>query len=170
MPAPLEGIRVVELASFVAAPAAGALLADLGADVVKIEVPWGEIYRHSLPRFAGYASDFPLAPHFQMDNRGKRSVALDLALPEAVEAPRLRRHPDGHADGREVEPAPPPDEVPDVLLRVLARDRLRRMLVLVLADRAVRLLQRRQPLGRPRGCWMAIARECDGGPRGGFGG
>jgi crotonobetainyl-CoA:carnitine CoA-transferase CaiB-like acyl-CoA transferase len=86
MPAPLEGIRVVELASFVAAPAAGALLADLGADVVKIEVPWGEIYRHSLPRFAGYKSDFPLAPHFQMDNRGKRSVALDLALPEAVEA------------------------------------------------------------------------------------
>jgi crotonobetainyl-CoA:carnitine CoA-transferase CaiB-like acyl-CoA transferase len=86
MPAPLEGIRVVELASFVAAPAAGALLADLGADVVKVEVPWGEIYRHSLPRFAGYASDFPLAPHFQMDNRGKRSVALDLALPEAVEA------------------------------------------------------------------------------------
>ena len=86
MPAPLQGIRVVELASFVAAPAAGALLADLGAEVIKVEVPWGEIYRHSLPRFAGYASDFPLAPHFQMDNRGKRSVALDLALPEAVEA------------------------------------------------------------------------------------
>jgi len=84
--APLEGIRVVELASFVAAPAAGALLADLGADVIKIEVPWGEIYRHSLPRYAGYASEFGLAPHFQMDNRGKRSVALDLALPEAVTA------------------------------------------------------------------------------------
>src|SRR5215468_1829803 len=78
MPAPLEGIRVVELASFVAAPAAGALLADLGAEVIKVEVPWGEIYRHSLPRYAGYASDFPLAPHFQMDNRGKRSVPLDL--------------------------------------------------------------------------------------------
>ena len=86
MAAPLEGIRVVELATFVAAPAAGALLADLGADVVKIEVPWGEIYRHSLPRFAGYDSDFELAPHFQMDNRGKRSVALDLALPQALAA------------------------------------------------------------------------------------
>jgi hypothetical protein len=73
MPAPLEGIRVVELASFVAAPAAGALLADLGAEVIKVEVPWGEIYRHSLPRFAGYDSDFGLAPHFHMDNRGKRS-------------------------------------------------------------------------------------------------
>ena len=86
MSAPLEGIRVVELASFVAAPAAGALLADLGADVIKIEVPWGEVYRHSLPRYAGYASAFDLAPHFHMDNRGKRSVALDLALPEAVTA------------------------------------------------------------------------------------
>jgi crotonobetainyl-CoA:carnitine CoA-transferase CaiB-like acyl-CoA transferase len=86
MSAPLNGIRVVELASFVAAPAAGALLADLGAEVIKVEVPWGEIYRHSLPRFAGYDSDFGLAPHFHMDNRGKRSVALDLALPEAIEA------------------------------------------------------------------------------------
>src|SRR5215510_10543671 len=86
MVAPLSGIRVVELASFVAAPAAGALLADLGAEVIKIEVPWGEVYRHSLPRFAGYDSDFALAPHFHMDNRGKRSVALDLALPEAVRA------------------------------------------------------------------------------------
>lgn len=86
MAAPLSGIRVVELASFVAAPAAGALLADLGAEVIKVEVPWGEIYRHSQPRFAGYDSDFALAPHFHMDNRGKRSAALDLALPEAIAA------------------------------------------------------------------------------------
>jgi crotonobetainyl-CoA:carnitine CoA-transferase CaiB-like acyl-CoA transferase len=89
MSAPLSGIRVVEIASFVAAPAAGALLADLGAEVIKVEVPWGEIYRHSFPRFAGYDSDFGLAPHFHMDNRGKRSVALDLALPAAADA--LRR-------------------------------------------------------------------------------
>ena len=86
MAAPLEGIRVVEIASFVAVPGAGALLADLGADVVKVEVPWGEIYRHSVPRMAGFQSDFPGAPHFHMDNRGKRSLALDLALPQAVEA------------------------------------------------------------------------------------
>lgn len=86
MSAPLTGIRVVEIASFVAAPACGALLADLGADVIKVEVPWGEIYRHALPRFAGFDSEFPGAPHFHMDNRGKRSLALDLALPQAVEA------------------------------------------------------------------------------------
>ena len=87
--APLSGIRVVEVANFVAAPAAGALLADLGAEVMKVEVPWGEFYRHALPRLAGYDSDFALAPHFHMDNRGKRSIALDLALPQAVAA--LRR-------------------------------------------------------------------------------
>ena len=85
---PLHDIRVVEIASFVAAPAAGALLADLGAEVIKIEVPWGEIYRHSHPRFAGYDSDFQAGPPFQMDNRGKRSLALDLMLPQAQDAVR----------------------------------------------------------------------------------
>lgn len=79
MQAPLDGIRVMELASFVAAPAAGAFLADLGAEVVKLEIPQGEIYRHSTPRRMGYAAEFPEAAHFQMDNRGKRSLTLDLA-------------------------------------------------------------------------------------------
>ncbi|MBW2280796.1 MAG: CoA transferase [Deltaproteobacteria bacterium] len=83
MTAPLEGIRVVEIASFVAAPAAGALLADLGADVVKVEVPQGEIYRYATPRTAGYDSDFSEAPHFHMDNRGKRSLTMDLSQPAA---------------------------------------------------------------------------------------
>ena len=86
MTAPLAGIRVVEIASFVAAPAGGALLADLGADVVKVEVPRGEIYRYSTPRSGGYKSDFPEAPHFQMDNRGKRSLALDITKEAAREA------------------------------------------------------------------------------------
>jgi len=86
MTAPLAGIRVVEIASFVAAPAAGALLADLGAEVVKVEVPRGEIYRYSTPRTGGYKSDFPEAPHFQMDNRGKRSLVLDVTRPAARDA------------------------------------------------------------------------------------
>lgn len=86
MGAPLAGIRVVEIASFVAVPAAGALLADLGAEVIKVEVPWGEIYRHARPRLAGFDNDFPAGPPFQMDNRGKKSLALDLALPQAQEA------------------------------------------------------------------------------------
>ena len=86
MTAPLENIRVVEIANFVAVPAAGALLADLGAEVIKVEVPWGEIYRHNTPRMAGVDHDFGASPPFQMDNRGKRSLALDLALPAAQAA------------------------------------------------------------------------------------
>ncbi len=86
MSAPLEGIKVVEIASFVAVPAAGALLADLGADVIKVEVPWGEIFRHASPRLAGFDSDFKAGAPFEMDNRGKRSLALDLALPQARSA------------------------------------------------------------------------------------
>lgn len=78
MQAPLEGIRVVEVAHFVAAPSGGALLADLGAEVIKIEVPQGEMYRHVRPQFMGIDSDFPASPGFEMDNRGKRSLTLDL--------------------------------------------------------------------------------------------
>jgi crotonobetainyl-CoA:carnitine CoA-transferase CaiB-like acyl-CoA transferase len=88
MSAPLEGIKVVELASYVAAPSAGALLADLGAEVIKVEIPEGEIYRHSRPRLQGIKHDFPEAPQFQMDNRGKLSLALDLGKPQARAAVR----------------------------------------------------------------------------------
>ena len=87
---PLAGVRVVEIAHWVAVPAAGAMLADLGADVVKIEPPpRGEVYRRSRPKYAGYASDFPESPAFHCDNRGKRCLALDLEKP-AVRAAILR--------------------------------------------------------------------------------
>ena len=86
MLAPLEGIRVVELAAFVAAPSGGALLADLGAEVIKAEVPQGEIYRYAVPRAFGLDCDFPESPAFQMDNRGKRSLTLDLTRAEGREA------------------------------------------------------------------------------------
>ncbi len=83
MALPLDGIRVVEIASFVAAPSGGALLADLGAEVIKVEVPQGEVMRHAVPRMNGYRSEFSESPAFQMDNRGKRSLALDLTRPAA---------------------------------------------------------------------------------------
>ncbi|HXX49029.1 MAG TPA: CoA transferase [Myxococcota bacterium] len=86
MPAPLDGIRVVEVASFVAAPSGGALLADLGAEVIKVEVPEGELYRHTKPHMGGYKSNFDGGPPFEMDNRGKRSLALDLTRPDARDA------------------------------------------------------------------------------------
>ena len=87
MNAPLEGVRVIEIAHFVAVPAAGSLLADLGADVIKVELPpKGEIYRRSRPVFSGFQSDFPEGPGFHLDNRGKRSLMLDLTNPEARSA------------------------------------------------------------------------------------
>ena len=72
----LAGIRVVELTMWIAGPSAGGLLADWGADVIKIEPPKGDPQRTILGAL-GYG-DLPV-PGFALDNRGKRSVALDLA-------------------------------------------------------------------------------------------
>jgi crotonobetainyl-CoA:carnitine CoA-transferase CaiB-like acyl-CoA transferase len=73
---PLEGIRVVELGVWVAGPAAGGILADWGADVVKIEPPTGDPAR-LFGRMLGL--DMDTSPPFEMDNRSKRSVVLDLS-------------------------------------------------------------------------------------------
>jgi len=87
MTRPLEGIRIVEIASFVAVPAAGTLLADLGAEVIKVEVPEGELMRSATPHRSGFkGSGFTESAHFQMDNRGKRSLTLDLTRPAARKA------------------------------------------------------------------------------------
>src|SRR5205823_433597 len=73
MPLPLEGIRVIELANFIAGPFCGMLLADMGADVVKVEpVGTGEMSRATPPVIEGQSAGF-----MQM-NRNKRSLALDL--------------------------------------------------------------------------------------------
>lgn len=76
MAGPVDGIKVVELGVWVAAPAAGGILADWGADVVKIEPPTGDPAR-LFGRMLGLGPD--CNPPFDMDNRGKRSVVLDLA-------------------------------------------------------------------------------------------
>ena len=75
MAGPLEGFRVVELGVWVAGPAAGGILADWGADVVKVEPIGGDPGRMFQYMLGG---DMPSNPVFEMDNRGKRSVALDL--------------------------------------------------------------------------------------------
>ncbi|MCX2932009.1 CoA transferase [Mycobacterium sp. CVI_P3] len=75
MAGPLEGIRVVELGVWVAGPAAGGILADWGADVVKIEPPTGDPGR-LFGRMLGLDDD--ANPPFEMDNRSKRSIVLDL--------------------------------------------------------------------------------------------
>src|SRR5919197_2189580 len=80
MPLPLEGIRVIELANFIAGPFCGMLLADMGADVVKLEpVGTGEMSRATPPLINGQSAGF-----MQM-NRNKRSLALDLKAPEGRE-------------------------------------------------------------------------------------
>jgi crotonobetainyl-CoA:carnitine CoA-transferase CaiB-like acyl-CoA transferase len=75
MPGPMDGVRVVELGVWVAGPAAGGILADWGADVIKIEPPKGDPGR-TFGRMLG--GDMPTNPVFELDNRSKRSVVLDL--------------------------------------------------------------------------------------------
>ena len=79
----LNGLRVVEMATYVAAPAAGGILADWGADVIKVESPRGDPIRHF---FAGTKAEDMGNPVFDLDNRGKRGVALDIKTPEGAAA------------------------------------------------------------------------------------
>ena len=76
MSGPLEGIRVVELGLWVAAPACAAILCDWGAEVVKIEPPTGDPFRGWASALMG--ADVDVNPPFELDNRGKRSVVLNL--------------------------------------------------------------------------------------------
>jgi crotonobetainyl-CoA:carnitine CoA-transferase CaiB-like acyl-CoA transferase len=82
---PVEGITVVELGVWVAGPAAGGILADWGADVVKIEPPEGDPAR-LFGRMLGLGAESN--PPFDMDNRGKRSVVLDLTTDDGLAAAR----------------------------------------------------------------------------------
>ncbi len=73
----LSGIRVLDFSEYIAGPLAGQLLADLGADVTKVEPPHGDFWRHTAP----------VAPFesrgFMGVNKGKRSISLDLKHPDA---------------------------------------------------------------------------------------
>ncbi len=79
---PLAGLRVLDFGQYVASPFATMLLADLGADVIKVEPPSGDEWRRYAP-FADGESRY-----FYALNRGKRSVALDLKSPEGRERSR----------------------------------------------------------------------------------
>jgi crotonobetainyl-CoA:carnitine CoA-transferase CaiB-like acyl-CoA transferase len=69
----LSGIRTVEQGTFITGPCAGMLLADLGADVIKIESPDGDPYR-------SYQGG-QYSPHFQAYNRNKRGLTLNMKQP-----------------------------------------------------------------------------------------
>ncbi len=82
-PRPLEGVTVVEITNYVAAPSAGAIMSDMGAEVIKIEPlggdPWrGKQRRPKVEDRATVEFDF----QFAVDNRGKKSIALDLTEAE----------------------------------------------------------------------------------------
>ena len=75
--APLTGIRIVEVGHMLAGPYCGLMLADMGAEVIKIETPEGDIGRSVSPHFIG-----PHNAYFASLNRSKKSVVLDLASDE----------------------------------------------------------------------------------------
>ena len=79
MSGPLTGVRVLEFSEIIAAPFGGMLLADMGAEVIKVEPPWGEPWRLNTPVV-------PLESKTYISiNRGKKSLPLDLSKPEARE-------------------------------------------------------------------------------------
>ncbi|PKP76566.1 MAG: CoA transferase [Alphaproteobacteria bacterium HGW-Alphaproteobacteria-3] len=80
----LEGIKVIEMATYIAAPGAGGILADWGADVVKIEPLAGCPMRYTM-RNVG-AEHLKGSPIFDLDNRGKKGLAIDTSKPEGVAA------------------------------------------------------------------------------------
>ncbi|NMG39545.1 CoA transferase [Chelativorans sp. ZYF759] len=88
---PLAGIRVIELARILAGPWAGQVLADLGADVVKVENPDGgdDTRKWGPPFIMGHDGENLSAAYYHSTNRGKRSVAIDFSQPEGADT--LRR-------------------------------------------------------------------------------
>lgn len=86
---PLTGVRVIELARILAGPWAGQMLADLGADVIKVESPEGDDTRKWGPPFVkGHDGENLSAAYYHSTNRGKRSIAVDFSKPEGAETIR----------------------------------------------------------------------------------
>lgn len=79
MTTPLEHVRVLDFTRVLAGPHCTRMLADMGADVIKVEPPAGDLTRFTNPRVNS------LATYFVQQNAGKRNVSLDLGRPEAVE-------------------------------------------------------------------------------------
>ncbi len=79
----LEGVKVVEYATYIAAPGAGAIMADWGASVIKVEPPAGDPMRFF---FDTTGTESALNPVFELDNRGKRGVVLDTTKEDGRQA------------------------------------------------------------------------------------
>lgn len=83
----MHGVKVVELARILAGPWAGQTLADLGADVLKVEAPEGDDTRRWGPPFLDHEGE-RAAAYFHATNRGKRSITCDFRTPEGQETVR----------------------------------------------------------------------------------
>ena len=81
----LEGLRVIEYATYMAAPGTGSILSDWGAQVIKIEPLGGDPIRNF---FKTIGTDITENPVFAFDNRGKKSLSLDTATPEGQDIVR----------------------------------------------------------------------------------
>ncbi len=81
----LEGLKVVEMATYIAAPSAGGMMADWGASVIKIESVAGDPIRDFFNSLGRAQDDNPV---FTLDNRGKKDIALDIATPEGADIVR----------------------------------------------------------------------------------
>ncbi len=79
----LQGLKVVDFSAYIAGPGAAGILADWGADVVKVERPGGDNMRHV---FADLGDRIGSNPTFEMDNRGKRGIVLDITKPAGRDA------------------------------------------------------------------------------------
>ena len=77
---PLDGVRVLDLATVIAGPLSSTLLADFGADVIKIELPNGSDGMRALPPFKDGVSLWG-----KVTNRNKRGITLDIRTPEGLE-------------------------------------------------------------------------------------
>src|SRR5260370_31419231 len=110
---PLEGLRVIDLTQSMAAPYCTMNLADLGADVIKVEPPGGEEQRRGSTSRNGHSGSFMAI------NRNKRGITLALKMPEGVEV-RHRLIPTAHVFVQNYRPgAPGPLGVDDDTLRAL---------------------------------------------------
>ncbi len=78
-PGPLDGVRVLDLSRVLSGPHCSRMLRDLGAEVIKVEPPAGDLTRFAYPRINSISS------YFTQQNCGKRNISLDMKRPEAIE-------------------------------------------------------------------------------------
>ena len=78
-PGALDGVRVLDFTSYIAGPYATRLMADLGAEVIKLEPPGGDLVRTTVPRRKGKSTNFAQL------NAGKKSISIDMTTPEGLD-------------------------------------------------------------------------------------